>query len=483
MRPAHTNASGSGAALLSQFEQFSQQGGMLRIPLLGKSACRAAAESAQFYWLAGKQQASAAPHAAYWMPSGAGASSPSRPTGGFDVEAVRKDFPILQQRVNGKPLVWLDNAATTQKPQAVIDRIAKFYAEENSNVHRAAHELAARATDAYEGAREKCQRFLSAAAVEEIIFTRGTTESINLVAQSWGKKNLRPGDEIILLEYEHHANIVPWQHIARDTGALIRVAPILDSGEIDIAAYERLFSGRTRIVGLGQVSNVLGTIAPVREMIATAHRHGAVVLVDGAQAAPHFPVDVREMDADFFVLSGHKLYGPTGIGVLYGKRHLLDDMPPWQGGGNMIRHVTFEHTTYADVPAKFEAGTPILAGAVGLGAAIDYLGRIGFANAARYEDELLQYGQQRLAAIPGVRMIGTAHHKAGVLSFVSDRMPPAAIGAALNKEGIAVRVGHHCAQPALAHYGLKESVRPSLAFYNTYDEVDLLVQTVARVLS
>jgi cysteine desulfurase/selenocysteine lyase len=473
-------ALGSEADFLAQFEQFSRQGGMLRIPLLGQPGRPAGFDSAQPYWLAGQQAGAGA--ALYWMPSEA-AGPTSGPATGFDVEAVRRDFPILRQRVNGKPLVWLDNAATTQKPQAVIARISKFYEEENSNVHRAAHELAARATDAYEGAREKCRRFLGAAAVEEIIFTRGTTESINLVAQSWGKKNLRPGDEIILLEYEHHANIVPWQHIARETGAVIRVAPIVDSGEIDLAAYERLFSGHTRIVGLGQVSNVLGTIAPVREMIATAHRHGAVVLVDGAQSAPHFPVNVQEMDADFFVMSGHKLFGPTGVGVLYGKRHLLDDMPPWQGGGNMIRQVSFEHTSYADVPAKFEAGTPILAGAVGLGAAIDYLGRIGFANAARYEDELLQYGQQRLAAIPGVRMIGTARHKAGVLSFVSDRMPPSAIGEALNQAGIAVRVGHHCAQPALAHYGLKESVRPSLAFYNTRAEVDLLVQTVSQVLN
>jgi cysteine desulfurase/selenocysteine lyase len=479
-QPARVGAPGSGADLLSQFEQFSQHGGMLRIPLLGKPEQRPPAESAQFYWLAGKELAAAAPDLPYWMHGGAGPVAGA--ASGFDVEAVRRDFPILRQRVNGKPLVWLDNAATTQKPQSVIDRIVKFYAEENSNVHRAAHELAARATDAYEGAREKVRRFLGAEAVEEIIFTRGTTESINLVAQSWGKKHLGPGDEIIISEYEHHANIVPWQHIARDSGAVIRVARILDSGEIDVPAYERLFTSRTRIVAIGQVSNVLGTIAPVREMIATAHRHGAVVLVDGAQSAPHFPVNVREMDADFFVMSGHKLFGPTGVGVLYGKRRLLDDMPPWQGGGNMIRQVSFEHTTYADVPAKFEAGTPILAGAVGLGAAIDYLDRIDFAKAARYEDELLKYAQPRLAAIPGVRMIGTARHKAGVLSFVTDRMPPAALGEALNQAGIAVRVGHHCAQPALAHFGLQESVRPSLAFYNTRDEIDLLVRTVAQAL-
>ncbi len=431
------------------------------------------------YWLEGRPD-TATP---YWMPADAkDMAPPPWQTGGFDVHAVRKDFPILQQRVNGRPLVWLDNAATTQKPRAVIERIRKFYEEENSNVHRGAHELAARATDAYEGAREKVRRFLGAAAVEEIIFTRGTTESINLVAQTCGKHRLRRDDEIILIEYEHHANIVPWQLVAQETGAVIRVAPILDSGEIDLAAYERLFSRRTRMVAIGHVSNVLGTIAPVREMIATAHRHDAVVLVDGAQSAPHFPLNVQEMDADFFVLSGHKLFGPSGVGVLYGKRPLLDAMPPWQGGGNMIRQVTFEHTTYNDVPAKFEAGTPILAGAVGLGAAIDYLERIGFPNAARYEEALLGYAQEGLAAIPGIRMIGTARHKAGVLSFVADRVEPAEFGRALNLEGIAVRVGHHCAQPALAHYGLKESVRPSLAFYNTREEIDLLVATVRRVI-
>jgi cysteine desulfurase/selenocysteine lyase len=441
-------------------------------------------ESGVPYWMQGSQ-AVASP---YWMPAGAqpdqahSAHDQPGPAHGFDVHAVRKDFPILQQRVNGKPLVWLDNAATTQKPRMVIDRISRFYEEENSNVHRAAHEMAARATDAYEHAREKVRRFIGAAAVEEIIFTRGTTESINLVAQTYGKQHLGRGDEIILIEYEHHANIVPWQHVCQETGAVIRVAPILDNGEIDLAAYERLFSPRTRMVAIGHVSNVLGTVAPVRDMIASAHRRGAVVLVDGAQSAPHFPVNVQEMDADFFVLSGHKLYGPTGIGVLYGKKSLLDDMPPWQGGGNMIEHVTFEHTTYNSVPARFEAGTPILAGAVGLGAAIDYLDRIGFANAARYEDELLVYAQERLAAIPGLRMIGTAPHKAGVLSFVSDRITPTEFGQILNREGIAVRTGHHCAQPALAHYGLKESVRPSLAFYNTREEIDLLVDTVSRAM-
>jgi len=465
--------------LAAVLEQFSGQGGRFAMPPPGKLARQAHLDAVQPYWLDGKQAAMSP----YWMPAGADRTAPQPwQTEGFDVHAVRKDFPILRQRVNGKPLVWLDNAATTQKPRAVIDRISTFYEKENSNVHRGAHELAARATDAYEAAREKVRRFLGAAAVEEIIFTRGTTESINLVAQTCGKQRLGRGDEIILIEYEHHANIVPWQLVTQETGAVIRVAPILDSGEIDLIAYASLFNHRTKMVAIGHVSNVLGTIAPVREMIAMAHLHGAVVLVDGAQSAPHFPLNVQEMDADFFVLSGHKLFGPSGVGVLYGKRHLLDDMPPWQGGGNMIRHVTFEHTTYNDVPAKFEAGTPILAGAVGLGAAIDYLDRIGFANAARYEEGLLMYAQERLAAIPGIRMIGTAPHKAGVLSFVADKVEPAEFGQILNREGIAVRAGHHCAQPALAHYGLKESVRPSLAFYNTREEVDLLVDTVSRVV-
>ena len=433
-------------------------------PMFGPQAGAAAAVQASGY---------------YWAPMSGAVAAPG---GGFDVMAVRRDFPILHQRVDGKPLVWLDNAATTQKPQAVIDRISRFYREENSNVHRAAHALAARATDAYEGAREKVARFLGAPSAQEVVFTRGTTESINLVAQTWGRQHVGRGDEIIVLEYEHHANIVPWQMLARESGAVLKVAPILDSGEVDLAAYERLFSERTRLVAIGHVSNVLGTVAPVREMAATARRHGAVVLVDGAQSVPHFPVNVQELGADFFVMSGHKLFGPTGVGVLWGRRALLDAMPPWQGGGNMIRQVTFAHTTYADVPAKFEAGTAILAAAVGFGAAVDYLQGIDFAAAARYEDGLLSYAQAGLAALPGVRMIGTAPHKVGVLSFVSDRQSPAALGRALSEAGIAVRVGHHCAQPALAHYGLTESVRPSLAFYNTRAEVDLLIGTVERAL-
>ena len=401
---------------------------------------------------------------------------------GFNVHAVRKDFPILREIVNGKPLVWLDNAATTQKPQSVINRISRFYQQENSNVHRAAHTLAARATDAYEGARTTVAGFLGATSVDEIIFTRGTTESINLVAQTYARQNLDKGDEVIVVEYEHHSNIVPWQMVTREKEAVIRVAPILDTGEIDLQAYERLFSSRTRLVAIGHVSNALGTIAPVRQMVDIAHRYGAVVLVDGAQSVPHFPVNVQDLGADFFAFSGHKLFGPTGVGVLWGKKALLDAMPPWQGGGNMIREVSFNHTTYNEAPSKFEAGTAILASAVGLGAAIDYLDQIGFANAARYEDALLAYGQQEIAGIRGVKMIGTAKHKAGVMSFVTDKLSPAQLGEILNREGIAVRVGHHCAQPALAHFGLSATVRPSIAFYNTHAEIDLLVRTVDKAL-
>jgi cysteine desulfurase / selenocysteine lyase len=434
-------------------------------------------------------ETSAASSGVYWLPSTSGIKhgEPATPAvrvqpGHFDVDTVRKDFPILKQKVNGKPLVWLDNAATTQKPQQVIDRISHFYETENSNVHRAAHELAARSTDAYEAAREKLRKFLGAATAEEIVFTRGTTESINLVAQSYGGRHLSEGDEIILTRMEHHSNIVPWQHIARATGARIRVAPFFDNGEIDLGAYERLFSRRTRIVSITHVSNALGSVLPVQEMIATAHRHGVVVLVDGAQSVPHFPVNVQGLDADFYALSGHKLFGPTGVGVLYGKAQLLEEMPPWQGGGNMIENVSFERTTYNPPPSKFEAGTAILAGAVGLGAAIDYLDRIGFANAARYEHGLLEYGQERLRRLKGVRMIGEAREKAGVMSFISDRVSPSEMGEVLNAEGIAVRTGHHCAQPALAHYGLQATIRPSLAFYNTRDEIDLLVATVKHAI-
>ncbi len=402
----------------------------------------------------------------------------------FDVASVRRDFPILQEQVSGgRQLVWLDNAATTQKPQSVIDRLTYFYQHENSNVHRAAHELAARSTDAYEAAREKAARFLNASAASDIVFVRGATEGINLVAQSWGRRYIQQGEEIIITWLEHHANIVPWQQLASEKNARLRVAPVDDSGQILLDEYEKLFTPRTRLVSLAHVSNALGTITPVAEMIAIAHRHGARVLVDGAQAVSHMPVDVQALDADFYVFSGHKVFGPNGIGVLYGKPEALESTPPWQGGGNMIVDVTFEKTIYQDAPARFEAGTGSIADAAGLGAAIDYASRIGMANIARYEHNLLQYGIQALQRIPGLRLIGTAREKASVLSFVLDGFSTEDVGKALSREGIAVRAGHHCAQPVLRRFGLESTVRPSLAFYNTCEEIDALAAAVWNLKS
>jgi len=399
----------------------------------------------------------------------------------FDVNAVRRDFPILQERVNGRPLVWFDNAATTQKPQAVIDRLSHFYAHENSNIHRAAHELAARATDAYEGARETVRRFIGASSTEEIVFVRGTTEAINLVAKSWGAANIGPGDEIIVSHLEHHANIVPWQQLAAEKGARIRVIPVDDSGQVLLDDYQRLLNERTRIVSITQVSNALGTVVPVAEIVALAHRAGALALVDGAQSVSHMRVDVCALDADFFVFSGHKIFGPTGIGVVYGKREVLRDMPPWQGGGNMIADVSFERTVYHAPPTRFEAGTGNIADAVGLGAALEYVERIGIENIGRYEHGLLDYATQHMQGIRGVRLIGTAKDKASVLSFVLDGYGTDEVGKALNQEGIAVRTGHHCAQPILRRFGLETTVRPSLAFYNTCEEVDRMVTVVRRL--
>ncbi len=401
----------------------------------------------------------------------------------FDVNAIRRDFPILQERVNGKQLVWFDNAATTQKPQSVIDRIAYFYAHENSNIHRAAHELAARATDAYEGARDKVRNFLGASSIEEIIFVRGATEAINLVAKTWGAKHVGEGDEIIVSHLEHHANIVPWQQLAAEKGAKLRVIPVDDTGQVLLEEYKKLLNDRTKIVAVTQVSNALGTVVPVKEIVELAHRAGAKALVDGAQSVSHMRVNVQEIDADFFVFSGHKVFGPTGIGVLYGKRALLDDMPPWQGGGNMIADVTFERTLFQPPPNKFEAGTGNIADAVGLGAAIDYVQRIGLENIAHYEHDLLAYATQGLQPIPGVRLVGTARDKASVLSFVLKGYSTEEVGKELNREGIAVRSGHHCAQPILRRLGLEATVRPSLAFYNTCEEVDRLVAVVRRLSS
>ncbi|MFI3198544.1 MAG: family 2A encapsulin nanocompartment cargo protein cysteine desulfurase [Methylococcaceae bacterium] len=401
----------------------------------------------------------------------------------FDVHAVRRDFPILQERVNGYPLAWLDNAATTQKPQVVIDRVSYFYEHENSNIHRAAHEMAARATDAYEKSRDTVAHFLNASSSGEIIFVRGTTEGINLIAKSWGQQNLVAGDEIIVTWLEHHANIVPWQQLCELTGAKLRVVPVDDSGQVLLGEYQKLLSSRTKLVSFTHVSNALGTVTPAQEIIAMAHRVGARVLLDAAQSVSHLQVDVQALDCDWCVFSGHKIFGPTGIGAVYGKAELLESMPPWQGGGNMIDDVTFEKTTFQPAPARFEAGTGNIADAVGLGAALEYLTKIGIQNVARYEHELLVYGMEALKSIQGLRLIGTATEKASVLSFVLAGHSNQDIGVALNKVGIAVRTGHHCAQPILRRFGLESTVRPSLAFYNTYEEIDRLVTTVKQIQS
>ena len=398
----------------------------------------------------------------------------------FDVHTIRRDFPILQERVNGKPLIWFDNAATTQKPQAVIDRLVHFYSHENSNVHRAAHELAARSTDAYEAARETVRRFLNASSANEIIFVRGTTEGINLVAKSWGQQTLQAGDEIVLTHLEHHANIVPWQQLAAQTGAKLRVVPVDDHGQILLAEYQQLLNSRTKLVAFSHVSNALGTITPAKQIIDLAHRVGAKVLLDGAQSVSHIPIDVQQLGCDWFVFSGHKVFGPTGIGVLYGQEDLLNATVPWQSGGNMIVDVTFERTVYQAAPTRFEAGTGNIADAVGLGTALDYVQQIGLTTIANYEHELLEYATAGLATIPGLRLIGTAADKAAVLSFVLEGFDVEFIGQALNREGIAVRAGHHCAQPILRRFGLEATVRPSLAFYNTKAEVDALVAALER---
>jgi cysteine desulfurase/selenocysteine lyase len=399
----------------------------------------------------------------------------------LDVRLIRQDFPILQERVHGRQLIWLDNAATTQKPNAVIDRLSYFYQHENSNIHRAAHTLAARATDAYESAREKTRRFLNAASTREIVFVRGTTEGINLVAQAWGRRNVQMDDEVVITWLEHHANIVPWQQLCSEKGARLRVAPVNDRGEVILEEYEKLLGPRTRIVSFSQVSNALGTITPARELVEMAHRHGARVLVDGAQAVSHMRVDVQALDCDFYVFSGHKIFAPTGIGAVYGKLDVLDHMPPWHGGGNMIVDVTFEKTSYQTAPGRFEAGTGNIADAVGLGAALDYVDEVGMESISAYEQELLIHATEGLLTVPGLRLIGTAREKAGVLSFVLDDVRTEDVGAALNQEGIAVRSGHHCAQPILRRMGVESTVRPSLALYNTREEIDALVAALLRL--
>lgn len=402
---------------------------------------------------------------------------------GFDANIIKKDFPILSERVNGKPIIWLDNAATTQKPQSVIDRVSFFYQHENSNIHRAAHELAARATDAYEEARKKVQTFLNVGSVNEIVFVRGTTEAINLVAKSYGEQYLHAGDEVIVSHLEHHANIVPWQQLAQTNGIKLRVIPVDDDGQVLLDEYAKLLNNKTKIVSFTQVSNALGTITPAKTIIDMAHAVGAKVLLDGAQSVSHMRADVRALDADWFVFSGHKVFGPTGIGVLYGKEDLLNATKPWQGGGNMIKDVTFEYTQYHNAPSRFEAGTGNIADAVGLGAAIDYVTKLGIDNINQYEHYLLLYAIQLMKEVPGLKLIGTAKEKTSVLSFVLDGYTNDEVGQALNNNGIAVRTGHHCAQPILRRFGLESTVRPSLALYNTCADVDALVATLHQLKS
>jgi cysteine desulfurase / selenocysteine lyase len=413
--------------------------------------------------------------------SSAVAAPLSRRAAPLDVERIRRDFPVLQQRVRGKRLVYLDNAATSQKPQAVIDTITRFYTTENANIHRGVHYLSERATAAYDQVRERVARFLNAPSSRQVIFTRGTTESINLVAQSYGRTSLKPGDEVLITVMEHHSNIVPWQLVCEQTGAVLRAAPITDTGELDIAGFERLLSERTRLVSLVHLSNALGTINPVKRVIELAHARGIPVLVDGAQSAPHLPVDVQDLDCDFFAFSGHKLFGPTGVGVLYGRESLLERMPPYQGGGDMIASVTLERSTWAPLPAKFEAGTPMIAQVMGLGTALDYVSEVGLDAIAAWEHQLLTYATERLNEIQGVRVIGTARNKASVLGFVLEGIHPHDVGTILDDEGIAIRAGHHCAQPVMQRFGIPATARASFAFYNTLAEANALADGLARV--
>ncbi len=398
----------------------------------------------------------------------------------LDVARIRKDFPILHQAVNGKPLVYLDNGATSQKPQCVIDTVGRYYSHDNANVHRGVHALSERATEAYDGSRSKVQRFINARDPHEIVFVRGTTEAINLVAYSFGRSRIGAGDEIILTEMEHHANIVPWQILCQQTGAQLRVVPINDAGEMLFDEYLKLLNARTKLVAVAHVSNALGTINPVRPMIEAAHAQGVPVLVDGAQAVPHAKVDVQDLDCDFYVFSGHKMYGPTGIGVLYAKWDLLDAMPPYQAGGDMILRVSFEETVYNQPPYKFEAGTPNIAGAIGLGAAIDYLSKIGLETIAAYEKNLLTYATEAVSSLPKLRLVGTAREKTSILSFLMDDVPAADIGTIMDLQGIAIRAGHHCAMPVMARFGVGATARASFAMYNTQEEVDALIQGILK---
>jgi len=399
----------------------------------------------------------------------------------FDVERIREDFPVLKQNIHGKPLVYLDSAATAQKPFAVIDAIRRFHEVDCANIHRGVHELSQRSTAAYEETRAKAKRFLNARSKDQLIFVRGTTEGINLVSNSWGRQNVKAGDEIIISAMEHHSNIVPWQLLCQEKDAKLRVIPMNERGELLMQEYEKLLNPSTRMVAVTHVSNALGTINPVKQIIDMAHAAGAVTLIDGAQAAPHITVDLQALDPDFYTFSGHKVVGPTGIGILYGRKSLLNAMPPYQGGGDMIKVVTFEKTTYADLPYKFEAGTPNIAGGIGLGAALDYIGHLGIEAIAAYEHALLEYGTEALSRIPGLRLIGTAREKASVLSFVMEGIHPHDIGTLLDRQGIAVRTGHHCAQPVMDFFDVPATTRASLAFYNTFGEIDALVAGLQKV--
>jgi cysteine desulfurase / selenocysteine lyase len=399
----------------------------------------------------------------------------------FDVRRVREDFPILKQKVHGKPLVYFDNAATSQKPLAVIQAEERFYRSDNSNIHRGVHELSQRATKAYEDVRVKVQEFINAREAREIIFVRGTTEAINLVAGSWGRKTLQTGDEVVISAMEHHSNIVPWQLLREEKGIVLRVAPINERGELLWEEFEQLLGPRTRLVSVTHVSNVLGTINPVKEIVRAAHRRNIPVLIDGAQAAPHIKIDVQEIDCDLYAFSGHKLFGPTGVGALYGKAKTLESMPPYQGGGDMISSVTFAKTLFNVIPYKFEAGTPNIAAGIGLGAAIDYVNQLGLDRVATYEHELLEYATGKLSALPGVRLIGTAREKASVISFVVEGVHAHDVGTVLDQEGIAIRTGHHCAQPLMERFGIPATARASFAFYNTKEEVDALAEAINRV--
>lgn len=400
---------------------------------------------------------------------------------GFDVERVRADFPILEQKVHGKPLVYLDNAATAQKPRAVIEAISRYYEGTNSNVHRGVHYLSEQATNEYEAVRETARKFLNAASTKEIIFVRGTTEGINLVAQTYGRANVQAGDEILITGMEHHSNIVPWQLLCEERGATLRAAPINDAGELDLDTFSEMIGPETKLVSVTHVSNALGSVNPVRRMVEIAHSHNVPVLVDGAQAVPHMKADVQALGCDFYTFSGHKVYGPTGIGILYGKASLLEKMPPYQGGGDMIMSVTFEKTVYNRVPYKFEAGTPDIAGVIGLGAALDYVTNLGIENIGAHESVLLRYATDAVSSIPGLRIIGTAKDKASVLSFTMQDIHPHDIGTILDQEGVAIRTGHHCSQPVMQHFGVEATARASLGFYNTKKEIDTLVRGIEKV--